>query len=280
MMQVFDRESTLQFIGITQDIPSLPDRYARIRDVIEGPNASASDLAHIVGTDQATSAMILKFANSPIHNPMHQSMTSLSMAIARLGTRETGHIAMTMSLLYGFAIPAGMGQIREFWTHAFAVALLSRQMAGLLGANEEDLFIAGLLHDIGRTILGIRVDMGYFEGELGQLSGDELIAAERQAYGVDHAEAGDEILRLWGFPDSVRGPVAAHHHAHAHSLPGKIVRLANLEAHTCLSRATDIDHVEQTLMERTEHIRTLLEKEHLLAAGKGDRVLALPFGFK
>jgi len=88
--QVFDRESTLQLIGITKDIPSLPDRYARIQEVIDDPNSGAVDLARIVGTDQATSAMVIKFANSPIHNLMHQNIGSLPMAIARLGTRETG----------------------------------------------------------------------------------------------------------------------------------------------------------------------------------------------
>ncbi len=268
---MFDRNSTLELIGIAQDVPTLPDRYARIREVLENPDSSASDMARVVGKDQASSAMVLKFANSPAHNPMGQSMTSLPMAIARLGTRATGHIAMTMSLLYGFAIPAGMAQIRTFWAHAFAVALLSRRMAGLLGVNEEEMFIAGLLHDIGRAILGIRVDMGYFEGKLGRLSGDELIAAERQTYGVDHAEAGDEILRLWNFPDSIRRPVASHHHADAPSIAEKIVRLADIEAYKHLPHAIDIDHVEQTLMERGGDIRTLLEEEHLLTTGKEDQ---------
>lgn len=268
--QVFNRESTLQFIGITKDLPSLPDRYARIQEVIDDSTSSAMDLARIVGTDQATSAMVLKFANSPMHNPMHQKIGTLSMAIARLGTRETGHIAMTMSLLHGFAIPAGMAQIRAFWAHAFAVALLSQHMAGLLGMDEGELFVAGLLHDIGRAILGIRIDMAYFEGELGLLSGDQLVAAERQAYGVDHAEAGSEILRLWNFPDSIREPVASHHNVDTDSVPGKIIGLASIEAHERLPYASGIDHVEQPLMENPERIRILLEKEGLLESKEAD----------
>jgi len=262
--QVFDRESTLQLIGITSDIPSLPDRYVRIQEVLDDPDSGAADLARIVGTDQATTAMVLKFANSPMHNPMHQNIGSLPMAIARLGTRETGHIAMTMSLLYGFAIPMGMPQIRTFWAHAFAVALISQHMAGLLGVDEEELFIAGLLHDIGRAILGIRVDMAYFEGRLGRLSGEELVAAEHQTYGIDHAEAGAEILRLWNFPDSVREPIANHHNEDANSVPGKILQLANIEAHKRFPYVTDMGCVEQTLMERPGRIRKLLESDGLL----------------
>lgn len=269
--QMFDRKSTLQLIGITSDIPSLPDRYARIQEVINDPASGAADLARIVGTDQATSAMVLKFANSPFHNPMRQNIRTLSMAIARLGTRETGHIAMTMSLLYGFAIPAGMTQIRDFWAHAFAVALLSREMAALLGVEKEELFIAGLLHDIGRAILGIRVDMAYFEGKLARLYGDELVSAECQVYGVDHAEVGAEILRLWNFPDSIRVLVANHHNEEANSVSEKIIRLASDEVHKRFPYASDIDHVEQTLMEKPERTRILLEREGLLESEESDQ---------
>jgi len=239
--------------------------------VINDPDSGAADLARIVGTDQATSAMVLKFANSPMHNPMHQNIGSLPIAIARLEIRETGHIAMTMSLLYGFAIPMGMTQIRAFWAHAFAVTLISRHMAGLLDMNEEELFVAGLLHDIGRAILGIRVDMEYFEGELGRLSGEDLVAAERQAYGIDHAKAGSEILMLWNFPDNIREPVSCHHNEDTNSVPGKILKLANAEAHKRFPYITDMERVEQTLMEKPEQIRILLEREGLLESKEDDR---------
>ena len=269
--QVFDRESTLQLIGITQDIPSLPDRYARIQEVLDDPDSSASELARIIGTDQATSAMVLKFANSPMYNPMHQRISTLPMAIARLGTNEAGQIAMTMSLLYGFAIPTGMSQIRTFWAHAFAVGVLCRHMAGLLGLNTGEMFIAGLLHDIGRAILGIRVDMAYFEGEMGRLYGTDLVAAERQAYGLDHAEAGAEILRLWNFPEQMRTIIGAHHDESVHTTPTRILELANIEAHKRLPYVSDINNIEQILLEQPERTRILLEREGLLESSEDDQ---------
>jgi len=165
----------------------------------------------------------------------------------------------------------GMAQIRTFWAHAFAVALISQQMAGLLGVDEEELFIAGLLHDIGRAILGIRVDMAYFEGQLGLLSGDQLVTAELQAYGVDHAEAGSEILKLWNFPDSVRESIASHHNEDTNSVSGKIIGLASTEAHKRFPYTTDMGSVAQTLMEKPERIRILLEREGLLESEEDDQ---------
>ena len=261
---VYDRESTLQLIGMVEDVPSLPDRYAAIQEVLDDPNSSAAQLAEVIGTDQATTAMILKFANSPFYLPTNQRITTLPQAIARMGAKEAGQIALTMSLLYGFAIPGGMGAIRAFWAHAFAVALLAKHMARLLGLNADELFVSGLLHDIGRAILGIRVDMGYFEGPLARLTGNALVSAERETYGVDHAEAGDAILKLWNIPEVVRAPIAAHHAPQPESMSARVLQLADAEAHLRLPHAADIESVPQYLLERPDRVREILVNEGLL----------------
>ncbi len=260
-----DRESSLTLIRMVDDLPSLPDRYARIREVIDNPQSDAIDLAHIVGTDQATATMVMKSANSPAHNPMGKSITSLPIAIARLGTRETAQIAMAMSLMYGFAFPAGMVHIRAFWTHAFAVAMLSKQLAALLDYDQDTHFTIGLLHDIGRAALGIRVDMDYFESALTQLHGEQLIAAEQTAFGIDHAEAGKEILKLWSFPPLIYETVGAHHSKNAPAITARIVQLADEEAHRSIPYSANIDLVEKQLQENMDRPRLLLEEVGLIA---------------
>jgi len=261
---VYDRESTLQLIGMVENVPSLPDRYAAIQQVLDDPNSSAAQLADAIGTDQATTAMILKFANSPFYMPTNQRITTLPQAIARMGAREAGHIALTMSLLYGFAIPGGMGAIRAFWAHAFAVALLAKHMARPLDLNADEMFVTGLLHDIGRAILGIRVDMGYFEGPLARLSGDALVAAERESYGVDHAEAGEAILKLWNIPEPVRQPVGAHHAPDTPDLATRVLQLADAEAHRRLPAGADIETAPQYVLEQPERIHAILVDAGLL----------------
>lgn len=265
-MQQSDRESTLTLIRMVNDLPSLPDRYARIRAVIDNPRAGASELAHIVGTDAASSAMVLKFANSPMHNPMGRAIGSLPLAVARLGARETAHIAMTMSLLYGFAIPAGMGNIRAFWAHAFGVAVLCKHMSALLDLDQDTMFTAGLLHDIGRAILGIRIDMDYFESPLGQLTGETLVRAEQATFGLDHAEAGEEILKLWQLPPFICQTVGSHHSQSPANLHARILQLADIEAHRGIPYGAGIDQVEELLFAEPDRPRRLLEQAGLIAA--------------
>jgi len=228
----FDRASTLELLAFSDDLPSLPDRFVKIQKVAQNPDSGAKDLADIIKSDQATSAMVLKFANSPAFNPSNQSIGELSTAIARLGSHETVHIATAMSLMYGMVLPTGMANIRSFWAHAYAVALVCQHIAHQIDPAEkrcshDRAFMTGLLHDIGRAAFGMRVDFSYFERDMGHLCGEELIQAEEAFYGVHHGEAGKMLLQLWLFPDDLCDAVAQHHNPNAPELLGRICYAAN-----------------------------------------------------
>ena len=204
----FDRESTLALLSLCSELPSLPDRFLKIQKIIQDSDSDVQDLAEIIRSDQATSTMVLKVANSVAFNPANIPVGELSKAITRLGSRETAHIATTMSLMYGICLPTGMANIRAFWTHAFGVAMLSEHLAKHLDPDQEHCshelaFMTGLLHDIGRVALGLRVDLSYFERETGHFHGDDLIQAEEDYYGVNHNEAGMHLLHLWNLPEDM-----------------------------------------------------------------------------
>lgn len=77
----FDRESTLELLAFSEDLPSLPDYFVRIQKVASDPDSGSADLARVIRSDQATTAMILKFANSPAYNPSQIPVGELSKAI-------------------------------------------------------------------------------------------------------------------------------------------------------------------------------------------------------
>jgi len=246
------RQTSLEMLGIIEDMPTLPDRFLRIQEILNTKDSSANDLAQIVQTDQATAAMVLKIANSSYYNPMGKSIGNLGYAVSRLGRKGTADIAMSMSLLYGFAIPAGISEIRKFWAHAFAVGQISRHLAvHMPGAHKEDpdtLFMAALLHDIGRVVLGMRVDLSYFERGFANLHGQDLIDAEENAYGMNHAEAGEVTLNQWGMHPDVCEVVGSHHHKSSQqSISTKICMLADGFAHAHLRDVSSIEDVQNKL---------------------------------
>ncbi len=250
----FDRDSTLELLKFSSDLPSLPDRFMQIQKVANDPESNADDLADVIRSDQATTVMILKFANSPAYNPAHIPVGELSQAIARLGSREVVHIATAMSLMYGMILPTGMANIRIFWAHAFAVAMSAEHLAHLADPAEqqchhERVFMAGLLHDIGRAALGMRVDFSYFEHETGHLHETALIDAEQACYGVNHAEAGRALMELWNFPEDICQAVGEHHDAEATHYLSRICYLANTYTNEHLPERIPFEQVADVLMQ-------------------------------
>jgi len=263
----FDRESTLQLLQLSEDIPSLPDRFVKIQNIVQDPDSNANDLAQVIRSDQATTVMILKFANSPAYNPSGTPISELSKAIARLGNNESVHIATAMSLMYGMILPTGMANIRRFWAHAFAVALVAENMAKSADPTQqhgshENAFMAGLMHDIGRAALGMRVDFSYFERETGHLHEAQLMQSEEMYYGVNHAEAGMYLLRLWQFPEELCQAVAQHHHTDSKLFLARVCCLANqftnihLPERSCFDDIPDI--ISQALIESPPDLAALI----------------------
>jgi len=244
---MYCRQDSLELIQRMDDIPTLPESFSRIKKSLDSNDSNAKDIADIIRTDQIISATILRCANSTHHAAAGNYARTLTQAITRLGFKETSHIVMASSLLYGFTLPFGMNYIRALWSHAFAVGLISERIAKVHDVNPEELFLAGLLHDIGRAIIGIRLDLGYFESNKATLCGEALIEAECSKYGLDHAEAGAKILHHWNLPESLQRTVAEHHDPESSFLPAQICAQADAEANERFPFGGSIDQICATL---------------------------------
>src|SRR5439155_5197999 len=105
-----------------------------------------------------------------------------------------------------------------------------------LARDQDDdpalVFTAGLLHDIGKTVLVLRAGKTYklLLAEL-EKSHSSLLEAEQKILGVQHPELGARLLENWNFPASLVAAVRFHHdpnQAGPHSKLAAYVYLANL----------------------------------------------------
>ncbi|ATX81388.1 HDOD domain-containing protein [Mariprofundus ferrinatatus] len=247
----YDRESTLELLSLCKELPSLPDRFVKIQKIIKDSDSDAHDLAEVIRSDQATSTMILKVANSAAFNPANTPVGELSKAITRLGSRETAHIASTMSLMYGLCLSTDMAIIRAFWAHAFGVAILTEHLAKQIDPDQNNIshelaFMTGLLHDIGRVALGLNVDFSYFEQETGHLHGDALIEMEEACYGVNHDEAGMRLLRMWNCPEDMCLAIGECHKPES-SLLARLCHTADMYATAHLSDCAALECMHEKI---------------------------------
>jgi HD-like signal output (HDOD) protein len=95
--------------------------------------------------------------------------------------------------------------------HSMLTAILAKKIVGN-PALADAAFTAGLLHDIGALVLLHAAPPDYVRAldRKKELNGDSA-AAEREIFGVTHAEVGAYLLGLWGIPFPIVEAVAFHH---------------------------------------------------------------------
>ena len=230
------------------ELVSLPDIVVRINEMVEDPECTAVDIAEVIAEDAALTARLLKLVNSPFYNFPSQ-VDTISMAITIVGTRQLRDLAMAAAITGRFRhIPEGLASPDIFWQHNLACATAARIIARKCGLrNNEQLFVAGLLHDIGKLVMYLtQPELSRQVLELAKQPDADLDSLEHIAFGFDHAELGAELLRQWRLPKSLVMPTRWHHapeKAGDFRTEAAAVHLANAIANTvapCLSPDDDL----------------------------------------
>jgi putative nucleotidyltransferase with HDIG domain len=194
-------------------LPSLPQVFEELNRALGDDSTSAGEIAAIVSRDTGLSAMLLRLVNSAFYSFPSQ-IDTITRAVALVGLKQIGALALGGSAMSLFPkIPDKYMDVRTFWRHSVAVGLLARGLAERVNYDDpERMFVAGLLHDVGRLALvnGMpekameTIDMARGQGML-------LYEAERALLGFDHAKLGGIMLRKWNLPYGLVNAVLHHH---------------------------------------------------------------------
>lgn len=196
-----------------QEISTLPHVALRVMELANNPSAGATELKAVLEQDPALSARVLRCVNSSAY-ALRQKITNLQHAIGYLGIKQVRNLAVTAAVSDLFRQDDSCGTYRrsELWRHLVSVGVGARLIALRMNfLNFEDMFLAGLLHDIG-IILEDQYLHDHFRQALGLLAeGQVFLEAERQCLGFDHTGLGERVAEKWGFPETVRAAIRYHH---------------------------------------------------------------------
>ena len=129
------------------DLPTLPHVVQRLAAMIGRPTVSTEEIGAIIEKDQVLAAKVLRLANSPFYG-FPSRIGSVAHAVIVLGFNVVKGLTLCASAL-SIMKDAGMDQL---WRHSLGVAITANLLAARLGIkNPEELFVAGLLHDIGKV---------------------------------------------------------------------------------------------------------------------------------
>jgi putative nucleotidyltransferase with HDIG domain len=194
-------------------LPSLPEIYAEITEVLGDPHSSAIHVANVISKDPNLSARLLKIVNSAFYG-FPSKIDTISRAVMIVGSRQLSTLALGTSVVHIFRdIPPDLVDMKSFWQHSVACGIGARMLASYKNMpNTERLFVAGLLHDIGRILIYKHFPRDGREVLLKARQARCLLrSAEIDLLGFDHAQIGGNLLKKWMLPPTLERAVADHH---------------------------------------------------------------------
>jgi putative nucleotidyltransferase with HDIG domain len=203
-----------QVLKSLKTLPPFPLVAQRALLLLNQTEVSIQELVDIVKFDPAITANVLRISNSAFFG-LRREIHSLHQALLLLGTQELLKIiiASGATRLFCRSTPGYFSDRLGLWRHSVSVALMANLLARELDHPERATsFTAGLLHDIGKVVLSLYVDQKFSEiMEVVDGRGVSFQAAEKEVLGIDHAQLGGEMARLWDFPDRLRLVINLHH---------------------------------------------------------------------
>lgn len=202
-----------EILAAAEKLPPFPDIIWRVTPLIRRM-APVSQIEDVIKYDQAIVARILALSQSTQYS-RRGGGASLHDAITTLGDDQLLEIIITACASRYFTGNASGYDLKEgeLWEHAVSVGLLAEILARRLGwKNVLTAYTAGLLHDIGKTVLNYHVRT-YFSQILALVrnSGKSFLVSEREVLGIDHEQLGGIIAKNWRFPKDITTAIEYHH---------------------------------------------------------------------
>lgn len=220
----------------TVEITSLPMIFTRINDAVNDPRSSVADIGRIISEDSGLTARLLRIVNSTLYS-FPSKIETITRAVTIVGTQQLRDLALATSVMKMFSgVSEDLVNMESFWHHSIGCGITARILATYRREpNVERFFVAGMLHDIGRLLIYMRMaDQARAALLRCQSSGELLYEVELDELGFDHAAVGGALLQLWKLPASLEEVVTSHHNprrAQRYPVDTAVIHVADIIAH-------------------------------------------------
>jgi HD-like signal output (HDOD) protein len=182
----------------------------KVLDILSNPDFHLAEVTAALEEDPALAAGMLRVANSAFFTGT-RPCSSIAQAFVRMGGMAVTESILTVAAMDMFPDLNGLGKkIRD---HCASCAALVQTLAREIAPKSQDgIFVAGLMHDIGKMLLIDKEESIY-----SSMSDDEALLPdtahlrERKILGFDHAVLVGHVLSMWRFPEPIPMVTALHH---------------------------------------------------------------------
>ena len=210
-----DLKNTLRKLDTLPAMPAIAQKLLSLPlETSKGENA----MLKLIELDPQLSAKIIGLANSSLFTSSHK-ITSVCDAAMLLGMTRVKSVAIGISAMSALTkMPHGRLSLQDMWLHSLTVALSMRTIAKYMPARvrpgDDQIFLAGLLHDIGYLVLAYLDTKlsDQLHAKLAERQHEQsILEIEQQMLGITHNELSSLLADNWGLPSEIIFALRYHH---------------------------------------------------------------------
>lgn len=211
-------------------LPAMPSVPQRCLDILREPDFNARKLVKELESEPVLALLVIRAANSA-SNARAGATQALDQAVLRVGARplKTLITEYAVNEIFDSSNRQIKDANRRVWEHSLVVALLARDIAALVGNVEPDTcYLAGLLHDIGKPVLGamiLEVDRKLGRATPGWIDVNQWT----QIVETSHRKVGVAVAVEWKLPETITAAIrdCSDYDGADRTSVANVVRLAN-----------------------------------------------------
>lgn len=244
------------------DLKTLPHVAIKVTQLVNDERSTMQEFEEIIKLDPVLVTRLLRLVNSPYFG-LTQDVESISKAIVFTGMEQLRNMVAVEGLRNLYKDKGDEYFSREkLWLHSATVAILAEMISKrIFGQEGEDVFLAGIIHDIGLIAEDqVAGDLLREACKLHKNGGKTLTECEDEVVGTNHCEVGALLARDWKLPDAVLKSIKFHHDMEkdipVSSVPG-VLQLAEYMA--CKLNYTPISGTAPKLSSSlTRHVKNMM----------------------
>lgn len=210
LRELLEAEELQLAVGRVESLPARPSVFQQLTTALADPDASLRDVGKIVNQDPAIAAKVLQLVNTAFFG-LPRAVSCIDRAVAFLGFSMVRTLVLAVETFASFAGAGDVLDLEAEQRHSLGVAHLARALCDDT-TQQEDAFMAGLLHDVGRLVLAQEAPERLAGVAAARRDGDQRpLYAIEQDHGIPHADIGAYLLGIWGLPYPIVEAVAFHH---------------------------------------------------------------------
>jgi len=198
-------------------LPTIPEIIVALNETIADPESSALDVSEIISRDPPTATKVLRLANSAYYG-LRSEVSTINHAVTMLGFNIIRNLVLTATVfdLATEKTLAGLFDVEKFWRHSLGVGVAAKIIAKEAFPKavnlSDEFFLCGLLHDLGKIILGQYLQDKFKEALVfGREQSIPLYVAEKSAIGCTHADVGGVLAKRWNLSGGIISALGHHH---------------------------------------------------------------------